>query len=168
MAKLDVKSLNEVPVADLRERGIRGAILDVDNTLCRYHGTSVDARVEEGYRRIINSFNSCILSNTDLDRMRQLEKYFRIHAILTRARKPLPEAFTQATEYLNCKPGEVVMIGDRLLSDIAGANMAGLYTIRVQPLQRSSEPFKHTIARAFENSVYRTYKLVRKINIFKY
>ena len=50
------------------------------------------------------------------------------------------------------------MIGDRLLTDIAGANIAGMKTLKVEPLNRWSEPFAHTLVRGFESLVLGFYE----------
>lgn len=152
--KREVQSVGDISSGELRQAGIQAIIFDVDNTLCPYGAISVDKRVEENFRRLVVDFRCCILSNTDTERMSNLERYFGIPAIQTRVRKPRPEAFIQALDYLKTNPSNTAMVGDRLLSDIAGANMAGLLTIKVNPLERSSEPFAHTLVRAFENLVY--------------
>lgn len=155
--KKSVENINDISAEELRRLGIRSLIFDVDNTLCPYNGVSVDARVEEGFRILTQDFNSCILSNTNAARMLNLESYFGIPVIRSGVRKPLPEAFLLALDYLKTDPADTAMIGDRLLSDIAGANMAGLLTIRVNPLERGSEPFAHSLARGFETFVHDFY-----------
>lgn len=155
---LEVKTINDISPVDLKQRGIKAIIFDVDNTICPYHGTSVDERVKKSFIRLTQNLKCCILSNTNPQRMANLESYFGIPVIQTKFRKPLPESFNQAINFLQVDAINTAMIGDRLLSDIAGANMAGLFTIKVNPLERSSEPFAHTIARTIENLVYKFYR----------
>ena len=156
--KMEVGSIADISSEDLKQRGIQAIIFDVDNTLCPFNGISADTRVEQNFKRLTSEFKSCILSNTNIERMSQLERYFGIPVVQTRVRKPLPEAFLQTLDYLQTNSGSTAMIGDRLLTDIAGANMAGLLTIKVSPLYRNSEPFAHTLARGFENFVYNFYR----------
>lgn len=156
--KREVRSINDISSEELRQMGIRGIVFDVENTLGKYKCLYADERVEGSFRRLTQDFRCCMLSNTSPERLSQLEKNFGIPAIRTNVRKPMPEAFIQATNYLGIAPANTAMIGDRLLSDIAGANMAGLLTIKVSPLQMTSEPFAHALARAFESFVYGFYK----------
>jgi 4-nitrophenyl phosphatase len=45
--------------------------------------------------------------------------------------KPQPMMMVKAVEHLGCAPGDAVMVGDRLDTDIAAAHMAGLMTALV-------------------------------------
>lgn len=45
--------------------------------------------------------------------------------------KPKPLMMLKAVEHLGCEPGQVVMVGDRLDTDIAAADNAGLVTVLV-------------------------------------
>lgn len=45
--------------------------------------------------------------------------------------KPQPLMMLKAVEHLGCQPGEVVMVGDRLDTDIAAADDAGMVTVLV-------------------------------------
>jgi hypothetical protein len=155
--KKEVGSITDISLEELKSSGIRSIILDVDNTICEYNGTSLNKKIENGVKDLTNNFNCCILSNTDMERRLNLEKYFGIPAIQTEVRKPCPEAFFEALKYLKSTPKDTAIIGDRLLSDISGGNMVGLFTIKVNPIKRSSEPFTHTLVRALETFVYRFY-----------
>ncbi|MFH0869744.1 MAG: YqeG family HAD IIIA-type phosphatase [archaeon] len=155
--KMVVGSINDIFPNELEALGIRALVIDVDNTICPYGGVSVDERVEKRFRVLTKYFKSCLLSNTDAERMRDLERYFGIPAIQAGYRKPLPGAFIQALDYLGTEPRNTAMIGDRLLSDIAGANMIGLLTIKVDPLSKGSEPRTHSVVRRFEDFVLRLY-----------
>lgn len=155
---LEIGSLADLNCNHLQERRIQGVILDVDNTITSYDGTTIDERVREKVDEIKKGFKTCLMSNTDVVRMCQLERYFSIPVIQTRERKPLPQPFEQALAYLETKSKETAIVGDRLLTDIAGAKRMGLYTIKVSPLKMFSEPFVHTLARGLETAVLRFYQ----------
>ncbi|MGN1279700.1 MAG: YqeG family HAD IIIA-type phosphatase, partial [Limosilactobacillus sp.] len=53
---------------------------------------------------------------------------------ISRALKPLSFGITRARRKLGLKKHEVVMVGDQLMTDVAAANRAGVYSILVQPL----------------------------------
>ena len=46
--------------------------------------------------------------------------------------KPLPEIFLEVVKTLGFKPEDAVMVGDNLITDIAGGNAAGLTTVFVK------------------------------------
>ncbi len=146
---INFKSIAEIPLEDLKSRGITALVFDVDQTLSSYGGTSLDPRICDNFKKLTREFKSCILSNTNLERRTQLEGYFGIPAVQTSARKPQPQAFLDALAYLQSQPQNTAMIGDKLLSDISGANRVGMLTIKLEPLRLYSEPFKETVIRKF-------------------
>lgn len=55
-------------------------------------------------------------------------------------RKPAPELVSLAVAELGLERGEVVMVGDQHLTDIAGANLAGVRSIKLPNPARSTFP----------------------------
>jgi predicted HAD superfamily phosphohydrolase YqeG len=55
-------------------------------------------------------------------------------------RKPNRELVACAVRTLECRPEEVVMIGDQYFTDIAGAGAAGVRSIKVPTIHRASFP----------------------------
>ncbi|MBD3361499.1 YqeG family HAD IIIA-type phosphatase [Candidatus Woesearchaeota archaeon] len=155
---LQLKNISDIDIDFLKQIGIKGLIFDVDNTLAPYHGTGLDQCIEQSFLELTQKFNSCILSNTSSERRKKLEEYFGIHAIQTPIKKPFSGAFEAALDYLETNPSETAMIDDRLWTGIAGANQAGLFTIKVEPLAMMSEPFRHTLVRIFETIVCKAYR----------
>ena len=95
---------------------------------------------EEVLRELGKRFKLAIVSNTldwgDKDIARALKRknltdYF--DAIVTSvdagSRKPDPGIYHKALGLLGCTPGEVAMVGDRVDTDIAGANRVGIASI---------------------------------------
>ncbi len=158
MPDIVIPSINEAPIDFLKDRGIRGAAIDVDNTLGKYGATSIHPPLLGGVARLTKNFACCLLSNTNDERRARLEGYFGMPAVQTRIRKPNPEAFLEAARFLQILPENMVMFGDRLLTDIAGAKMVGLYAILVNPINWRSEPLKHSLIRGFEQLIYRVYR----------
>lgn len=52
-----------------------------------------------------------------------------------------PQGMSSVVEYLNCKPSEVVIIGDRYLTDITFGNLHGSLTIYTDPITNEGENF---------------------------
>jgi len=155
---LELNSFLDVDVKKLKQSGIRGVILDVDNTLMPYNGMNININVGRKLDEIKSEFNTCILSNTNSQRMRELEKMLGVHVVSTEFRKPLPQPFLDALEYLETIPLQTAIIGDRLLTDIAGAKKIGIYAIKVSPVDIFSEPLNHSIVRFFETFVLGFYR----------
>lgn len=154
---LQVDSLAELNLQELRIRGIKGIILDVDNTLCEYHGTSIDEKLKPPVELIRRNFKTCVISNTTEQRRKQLEDYFGLHVVQCSVKKPKPGSYLAAMDYLGTTYLETAMIGDRIMTDITGAKKLGIYTIKVNPVNPKSEPLPVKLARGFENCVFHFY-----------
>lgn len=70
-------------------------------------------------------------------------------------RKPSATLVEGALLELGCSPEGAVMIGDQLFTDIAGANLGGIRSIKVPTLARASFPFPVRLAQVIETVLYR-------------
>lgn len=137
------------------EAGLRGLILDVDDTLTLKNSTLVAPAVQawlKEARRL--GFHCHIVSNNRSPRhIEHLSELLEMKAV-ARARKPLPSAFLQALEAMQLPAAQVVVIGDRLLTDILGGSWLGMQTCLVAPLTPHLSPLKRLLY-GFENSLMR-------------
>ncbi len=60
--------------------------------------------------------------------------------VLGRAAKPSAKLFLQVLEMFKLRADEVVVVGDRPLTDVWGGQRAGMKTILVWPLKSMNEP----------------------------
>lgn len=156
---LEVRDLSEINVSDLREKGIRGFVFDVDGTLGRYHCKRVHPNFRKAFHEMTLDGMACIISNTYSDeRKAKLGSYFGLHVVKSKLKKPAQEPFLEAAEYLQLMPSQIAMVGDRLLTDIAGAKSVGMYAIKVQAHGLLIEPLAMSIPRAIEQFVLACYK----------
>ncbi len=128
--------INQIDPVELRARGIRGAIVDLDNTLVGFRSLvplEEDAawvrRAKEADVRV------AVLTNNGTPWAAQVAQDLGVPCI-PRARKPLPRGFRRAMNVLELRADEVVVIGDQLFTDVLGAKLAGLEVILVDPLVR--------------------------------
>ena len=152
-----VKSIFEIDLDRLWERGIRGIITDLDNTLIGWNVPEPDVRAREWFERIkVKGFKVCISSNNRAWRVASFVASLGIAAI-PRASKPRRRSFREAMEIMGTTPPETVVIGDQIFTDILGGNRAGLMTILVVPL--SNREFIGTrLVRKVEEFVIRRLK----------
>lgn len=138
----------------LKEKGIRGVILDLDNTLVEWGRDEIDERVRVWLKRARDlSLSFCILSNNFSHRVKKIAFELDIPAT-TKAIKPFGFAFKKAMLILRTRVEETAVIGDQLFTDILGGNCAGLYTILITP--RNGREFIATrLMRRLENRVMR-------------
>lgn len=140
----------------LLDKGIKGIIIDLDNTIIPWGEYERDATAHARQRGWFDSlrqagFRLCILSNNQGEKVTGLAADFGIN-IVTGAGKPRRAAYWRAMRLLGTQPETTAMIGDQVFTDILGGNRLGLYTILVVPLTRR-EFFGTRLARAAERRV---------------
>lgn len=128
-------SLSEVPLEDLWSQGKRLILLDVDHTLVAWKSEEFDPAILQWVQQAKDrGFQLCLLSNTHRPhRLYRLCERLGIETLRGKM-KPSREMFQMALEHFQRKPDEAVMIGDQLMTDVWGANRAGIDAIWVQKM----------------------------------
>jgi hypothetical protein len=119
----------------LSNSGIRGVILDLDNTIVseddRYLSPGAEAWIDQA---LAEGFKFFILSNGKRHyRVKFWSDRLGVPAI-NPAKKPFPFAFRKALKYMRLKPKQVVVIGDSRHTDMLGAMLVGCPFIQVATL----------------------------------
>lgn len=160
-----IKSIFELQPKHLKKLGIKGVIVDLDNTLIPWNKAFANEEVKDWFNLFGSSeIEVLIISNNQVDRVTTFAYPLNMPYI-GRAKKPLPQAFIQACEKLQLNNYEVAIVGDQLLTDILGGNLAGLYTILVDPLVKSDAPitrFNRKIEGLLLERFYRKGQLERR------
>jgi phosphatidylglycerophosphatase GEP4 len=86
---------------------------------------------------------------------RRIEASLGLHVLRRTVKKP--QGFDEVLSFLRTRDGaaglqafEIVMVGDRLLTDVAFGNAHGLFTVHTQPLSRSGDNAMAVIVRDAE------------------
>ena len=145
-------SVEDVPYAREYGRGVRGIIFDIDNTLVP-HGAPADDRAEAFFRMLKESgFRTCLISNNNEKRVRPFAE--RVGAVFTcKAGKPLRKGYLAAMAAMETKKEETLFIGDQILTDVLGANNAGIRSFLVRPVAPETDPFQVRLKRILERPV---------------
>jgi len=127
--------LEEIALDALWSQGVRGLIIDLDNTLLPYSADEVSPErcrwMTEAKRR---GFALVILSNNFPPRVARIAAQLGIVGISS-ALKPLPFAFLRALAALGTPPRATRVIGDQVLTDILGGRLVGVAGILTDPLE---------------------------------
>lgn len=133
-----VESTYGLPFEELYERGFRGVIFDVDNTLVP-HGAPADKPAVELFERLREiGFATCVLSNNKEPRVAPFAKAVGSHYIY-KAGKPSVKGYQQAMQKMHTVQDETLFVGDQLFTDVWGARRSGLYSILVKPINPKEE-----------------------------
>lgn len=150
-------SIYEIDLAELRARGIRSLIVDLDNTLVEASRPDATPRLIHWLDQVrSNGFDVIIVSNNNKTRVSKFASPLNIPYIHA-AKKPSAQAFKKALATLGSKREETVVIGDQLLTDVLGGNRMGLHTILVVPVS-NIEGFFTKINRMLERVLFRWMK----------
>ncbi len=132
-----VKSVFEISPKSLVERGIKGIITDLDNTLVEWDRANATPKLINWFKEMKDEgIMVTIVSNNNEQRVKDFSDPLEIPFIFE-ARKPLIRAFRRAQKNMKLKPEEIVVIGDQLLTDVLGGNRTGLHTILVVPVAQT-------------------------------
>lgn len=131
-------SAYEIPFEALYEKGYRGIIFDVDNTLVP-HGAPADARSIELFERLREiGFATCILSNNKEPRVSPFANRVGSPYIF-KGDKPSRKGYERAMARMKTDRETTLFVGDQLFTDVWGANRTGIYSILVKPINPKEE-----------------------------
>ena len=141
-----VRAVWEIDLRSLRQNGVRGLILDLDNTLVNWN----DSHVSSAVRQWVDAAHregmaTCLVSNSAGGRrVRAVGKDLGM-SVVTRAWKPLPIAFRRAMAVMGTDVSSTCAIGDQVFTDMLGANWLGMKTVLVAPLSARESPHTRLI-----------------------
>ena len=135
----------------LKKAGIKGIILDLDNTILPRTTYTVPDNLKNWVLSLKDAgLKACFLSNNWHERVVNNAKDLNVE-LVGKAVKPLVHGFFIARRRMRLSRKETLVIGDQTYTDILGAHLAGLKAYLVMPL--SAQDLWHT-------------KLLRKMDRF--
>ena len=152
-----VTEFNVIDIKKLFEKGIRGVIIDIDNTLVPHGELSVPENVRVFFSALQSvGIKALFLSNNHEERVKPFSEALGVPFICD-AGKPLAGGYKKSAEKLGLPLREVAVLGDQLFTDMLGGNLLGLYTILVTPVDLESEygflKFKRILEKLFRRDI---------------
>ncbi len=131
-----VDKVQDINLDDLKKKGIKGLVLDIDNTLVAQFTMNASEDIKKWIQRVKDmGFLPCIISNASKKRVAAFNSGLNIPAI-HRAYKPSPKSYLRAATLLGIKCSEIAAVGDQIFTDIYGGNRINMYTILVKPIDK--------------------------------
>ncbi len=154
-------SAYQIDYEGLYQKGFRGLIYDIDNTLVP-HGEPADDRAIALFAHLKElGFDCVLISNNKEPRVKAFAHRVKARYIF-KAGKPKPGNYRRAMEMMHTGCSNTVFIGDQIFTDVAGAKLAGIYSILVEPIHPKEE-MQIVIKRYFEKIVLFFYQRGRKL-----
>ncbi len=131
-----IDSVYDIELQRLKEKGIKGLIVDLDNTLVPWQSREVTKELESWVKKVCAAgLQIAIVSNNSSSRVEELSGKLGITCV-AKAVKPRRGAFRRIAGKFQMPPHEIAVVGDQLFTDILGGNRCGMYTILVAPLSK--------------------------------
>ena len=154
-----IESVYRVDFAALYREGYRAVLFDVDNTLVP-HGAHADQRAIEFFSYLHDcGFTALLLSNNKEPRVKSFSEEVTYAKYIYKAGKPNPKNYRKAMEILGTNTENTLFVGDQILTDIWGANQAGIRTVMVKPILKWKEEIQIVAKRLLEAVILLFYRL---------
>lgn len=145
----------------LQRLGVRGVILDIDNTLEPYENALPGEKVLAWLNSLYNvGIKTAIVSNNNKERVELFNSEISMPAYY-KAGKPFKKNILRAMSDIGTDRSDTVFIGDQILTDVWAAHNAGIRAILVPPIKDKTDPFtkfKRLLEIPFKNKYYKLRK----------
>ncbi len=147
-------------------RGYRGIIYDIDNTLVP-HNAPADDKAKALFQSLRElGFDTCMVSNNKEPRVKTFcdevgSKY------VYKADKPSVKGYEKAMQKMHTTKEDTLFIGDQLFTDVWGANRTGLYSILTEPIHPKEE-IQIVLKRILERIILAGYRRKKNLVLIGY
>lgn len=136
-----LNTICDLSPALLRKHGIKGLLLDLDNTLTTHDNPRPADGVPEWIRTMKeNGIKLCIVSNNHPPRVKPFADMLGLDFVCE-GKKPLSKGFREAKEKMGLQWDELSVVGDQIFTDVLGANLKRLKCVFVFPIEHETTRF---------------------------
>lgn len=151
-----MKSTYDIDFDAYYEKGYRGIIFDIDNTLVP-HGAPADERSKKLFAHLKElGYKVVLLSNNKEPRVKMFNDVVKVSYIF-KAGKPLVKNYVKAMEMMGTNKENTLFVGDQLFTDVWGAKRTRIHNVLVQPIDKKEE-IQIVLKRYLEKIVLASYK----------
>ena len=134
----EADSAYDIDYKALYEKGYRGIIFDIDNTLVP-HGAPADEKAIALFMNLREiGFKTILLSNNKEPRVKSFAEGVESEYIF-KAGKPEKAGYRLAMEKMGTDCTTTVFVGDQLFTDVWGAGKTGIVNYLVRPIHPKEE-----------------------------
>ena len=135
----------------LKSKGIKGIILDIDNTLIGHNVPMPDEKILTHLRYLESAgLKLCVVSNNKYERVKSFSEKIGVAYFVHDALKPRARGYNLASQEMGLKMESIAAVGDQIFTDVWGARRAGCFAILTKPLHKGGEGFLIAIKRILE------------------
>ncbi len=131
-------SVYDIDFQKLYEKGYRGIISDIDNTLVP-HGAPATEEIIKLFERIHSlGFETCLISNNKEPRVAPFAEKVNSKYIYN-AHKPSRTNYNKAMELMGTTSENTIFLGDQVFTDVWGANRCSIPSVMLKPIDKKEE-----------------------------
>lgn len=146
-----------ITAKQLASLGIKGVVLDIDNTLEPYEVEKPTPAVLEWLDAIRSEGISCaFVSNNEAERVELFNSELGFFAS-AKSGKPKTGKIFEAMKFMETDKNSTALIGDQILTDVLAGKRAGLRTYLVKPIKDKASLF-FKFKRSIEKPLLRIYE----------
>lgn len=135
----------------LKERNLKGLILDIDNTLIGHNVPMPDDKIMAHLRLLEKEgIKLCVVSNNRFERVKNFSEKIGVKFFVHDALKPKARGYNLASKEMELDKKEIAAVGDQIFTDVWGARRAGCFAILTKPLHKGGEGFFIALKRILE------------------
>ncbi len=146
------RKVTDITPEFLKKLGIKGLILDVDNTLTTHDNPEPAENVPEWVDSMKkNNIKLIIVSNNHPPRVKPFADMLGIDFVCE-GKKPLSKGFKEAVKKINLPKKNIAAVGDQIFTDVLGANLYGIKMLYTVPIEHEKTTFfkiKRTLEKPF-------------------
>lgn len=135
----NLKSIYEINLEELKNKGIKAVLFDLDSTLMASKSAMYSDEMLKWLELVQSKFFMAVVSNNKNKNYIEKVKKISHFPILFNAGKPKTENIMKFISKYDFTPVECVIVGDRPLTDILCGKLLGCKTILVDSITAESE-----------------------------
>jgi HAD superfamily phosphatase (TIGR01668 family) len=137
--------------------GIKGIILDIDNTLEPYENPLPTKKVVQWFLELDKAgIKSAFVSNNNRERVELFNSELKRIAY-SKAGKPFKKNLLLAMRDMGTDRSNTILMGDQIFTDVWAAHNAGIKAILVPPIKDKTDPFTR-FKRLLERPILKKYE----------
>ncbi len=151
--------IEEVPIGRITALGVRGLLLDIDNTLAPFDEPRPPEKVLEWLTACREAgLSLLILSNGREERVRDYAGLLGVPYVALAA-KPFTRGIRLARKTLRLTSRELMTVGDQIFTDVWAGKNGGTRTLLVEPVSLARDEKITRWKRPFERMLIRLWKI---------
>lgn len=146
----NLKDIYDIDLNALKEQGIKAVFFDLDSTIMVSKSGEYSEKTATWLKIVEENFFVAVITNNKKTEYVKKVRSVSSFQVVADAKKPSTKAIKKLLSKINISPKEVVIVGDRPLTDILAGKLLGAKTILVGSINAHNEGVPTKVVRWLE------------------